>query len=92
MQKTEQKELSCIFGKEIRDKCVVRAELERSASPDINKWVKSKNNTVFDEASELLDKMVNVNNALAVFCEMCPHLTLYMEKHSLLVQSKTNHP
>lgn len=65
-------------------------ELAKGSSPDISKWVKPKNNTVFDEAEKLLEKMVDVNNALASFCELCPHLTLYMEKNSQLVQSKTN--
>ena len=84
-QITEPKEPSCMYGKEIHKKCSVRIELAKSSSPDISKWVKPKNNAVFDEAEKLLDKMVDVNNALVSFCELCPFIALYMEK-------RLNHP
>jgi hypothetical protein len=71
-----------MYGEEIRKKCSVRLELGKSGSPDISKWVKPKNGSVFDEADMIIEKMINVNNALVSFCELCPHLVLYMEKHS----------
>jgi len=80
-QATELKEQPCMYGKEIRDKCSVRTELTKGNSTDINKWVKPKNNNVFDEAEILIEKMININNALVSFCEMCPFLALYMDQH-----------
>jgi hypothetical protein len=77
----ETKEVTCIYGKEIRDKCTVRTELAKNNSPEINKYIKPKNGTVFDEAEEIFENMINVNNTLISFCEMCPFLAIYMGKH-----------
>ena len=71
-----------MYGDEIRKKCPVRTELTKNSSPDISKWVKPNNKTIFDEAEKLLDKMVDMNNALVSFCELCPFLLAYIEKHS----------
>ncbi len=81
-QMTEPKETPCMYGKEIREKCTVRIELSKGSSSDISKWVKPKNNTVFDDAEKIIDVMGNVNNALVSFCELCPYLALYMDKQS----------
>ncbi len=77
---TETKEPSCMYGEEIRKKCTVRIELAKGSSPDISKWIKPSKNEIFDEAEKLLDKMVDVNNALVSFCELCPFLLAYIEK------------
>jgi len=71
-----------MYGEEIRKKCTVRMELSKSSLPDISKWVKPKTATIFDEAEKLLDKMVDVNNTLSSFCELCPFLLAYIEKQN----------
>lgn len=76
-----------MFGEEIREKCTVRMELAKESSVDINKWVKPQDPT-YDGVGQLLEQMGAINNALVTFCDMCPHLTLYMERNSMIAQAK----
>jgi len=78
------KDLPCIFGKEICEKCPVRKDITEHQNPEISKWVKPANK-MMDGASELVnmftDAMSMQFGTLASFCDICPFLIIYIEKH-----------
>ncbi|MCJ7634945.1 hypothetical protein MUP77_21470 [Candidatus Bathyarchaeota archaeon] len=78
-------EVSCIFGKHIREECTVRRELNKRQKLDLSKWLKPKSE-VFGEAEHLLGQFTEVlnhaYNTLAEFCGVCPYLSLYIEQQT----------
>ncbi len=87
MQNNESKDYPCIFGEEVHKKCSVRMALTKENSADISKWVKNQDST-YDAMGQLIEQIGEANNALVAFCDMCPHLTLYLERNSLTAQDR----
>jgi len=79
------KDLPCIFGKDICEKCPVRKDITERQNPEISKWVKPTNK-MLDGATELInmftDAMSMQYGTLASFCDVCPFLTMYIEKNT----------
>ena len=78
------KDLPCIFGKDICEKCPVRKDITERQRPEMSKWIKPTSK-VLDEASQLVnmftDAMSMQYGTLASFCDICPFLQIYVEKH-----------
>ena len=78
------KDLPCIFGKDICEKCPVRKDITERQRPEISKWIKPTSK-VLDEASQLVnmftDAMSMQYGTLASFCDICPFLQIHIEKH-----------
>jgi hypothetical protein len=79
------KDLPCIFGKEIWEKCPVRKDIAERQDPEISKWVKPTNK-MLDGASELIDMFTDAMSmqygTLASFCDVCPFLATYVVKNT----------
>ena len=79
------KDLPCIFGKEICEKCPVRKDIIERQNPEINKWLKPANKMI-DEASQLVNKFTHAMSmqygTLASFCDVCPFLQIYISNQN----------